>query len=92
MFDSPTPIVMVAEATDPDGSVVSVSFSLAVNYDSRPYLAGRGGSEGTGGWQATWDSWDRVGLGELRGDITATVTDDDRAVSISDPVTVTLRK
>lgn len=89
--DSNTPIIIRADASDPDGSVVNVQF--VVKHASRHRMRRRASTDhdGTDGWQFEWFWWDKehpYPEGDFT--ITATAMDDEGAMSVSPAIVITV--
>ncbi len=84
----PEPIVLRAKASDPDGSVLRVGYTL------RAYTDGGSHTLKTGAWDPTNDWEKRIDWSSIHGDgeytIWATALDNDGATTASPAITVTL--
>lgn len=90
-FHYPTPITICADATDIDGSVVWLRFTMSYKSNGRSHSSGYSAAEEGGRWWYDWYWWGDTGI-PFDGNytITAKASDDDCAVSVSAPVVVTL--
>jgi hypothetical protein len=90
-FHYPTPIFIQADATDVDGSVVWLRFTMAYKSNGRSHSSSCSATETMGRWWYDWYWWGDTGI-PFDGNytITAKASDDDCAVSVSAPVVVTL--
>jgi hypothetical protein len=91
IYNPDTPIIIRADASDPDGSVVKVQF--VIKHTSRHCIrrTSRTDQDGTDGWQLEWFWWDEQNP-YPEGDftITAIAMDDKGAVSVSPEIIITV--
>jgi len=85
---APTPIVLHAEALDSDGAIVSVRYAMEHHHDSGTYRAGGTIGNASGQWRRERD-WDHISYDGVY-TLWFEAVDDDGAVVVSEPVTITL--
>jgi hypothetical protein len=87
----PTPLVLRVDASDADGAVITVGYSLRCSHDDSIITISLGGDNASNGWEAKL-LWSQLPSFVVDGvyTITATAVDDDGARAVSDPITVTL--
>ncbi len=89
--DPNTPIIIRADASDPDGSVVNVQFVVKHASRHRMRRRARTDHDGTDGWQFEWFWWDKehpYPEGDFT--ITATAMDDEGALTVSPEIVITV--
>ncbi len=87
-FTYPAPIVLQAEASDADGTVLIVRYRLEYRSESEASMHSTSGSNATDGWrkQINWESIHHDGTHT----VWAEAVDDDGAITASDKIYVTL--
>lgn len=85
---APTPIVLTAQASDPDGVVLRVRYLIARHTDTRSFGSVTSSVDPTNDWQARWN-WPHIPE-EGSYTIWAEAVDDDGAVAASPTIQVTL--
>jgi len=91
IYHPDTPIIIRADASDADGSVVKVQFVIKHTSRHRIRRTARTGQNVTGAWQLEWFWWDEQDP-YPEGDftITAIATDDEGAVTVSPEIVITV--
>jgi len=91
IYDPDTPIIIRADASDADGSVVKVQFVIKHTSRHRIRRTARTEQNGTDGWQLEWFWWDEQDP-YPEGDftITAIAMDDEGAVTVSPQIVITV--
>jgi predicted outer membrane repeat protein len=91
IYSPDTPIIIRADASDPDGSVVEVQFRIKHASRHRIRRTSRTGQNVAGAWQLEWFWWDEQNP-YPEGDftITAIAMDDEGAVSVSPEIVITV--
>lgn len=91
IYHPDTPIIIRADASDPDGSVVEVKF--VIKYTDRHNIrrTAKTDKDGTDGWQYEWFWWDeQEPYPEGDFTITAIAMDDEGAVTVSPGIVITV--
>ncbi len=86
-FTYPEPIVLRADAADPDGRIVWVQYNMRAHRAGATITTGTFGRDPTKGWE-TEMTWAPLGQGQYL--VWATATDNDGATSTSPTITITL--
>lgn len=91
IYHPDTPIIIRADASDPDGSVVEVEFVIKYAAPHNIRRTGWTDKDGTDGWQYQWFWWNKdAPYAEGDFTITAIAMDDEGAVTISPQIVITV--
>jgi predicted outer membrane repeat protein len=91
IYNPDTPIIIRADASDSDGSVVKVQFVIKHNSRHRIRRTSRTGQNVTGAWQLEWFWWDeQEPYPEGDFTITAIAMDNEGAVTVSPQIVITV--
>lgn len=56
-FTAGTPMVLRAETSDPDGTVIRVKYTLTSRSETTVYVTGVSGTDPTDNWRVSWEDW-----------------------------------